>query len=96
MAMECKKCGDAIQEDDPSLHYDDAEYCLDCWSGYDPCGYCGCYRCEHGAGIMTTVYSKDHPETVGQQTDWGYGCQPSDCPKANTDKPCTGFVEKAN
>ena len=56
---------------------------------YDPCARpeCNHYRCEHGTGLMTVKYSKDHPETIGQVQDWGYECLNGGC-------ECPGFLEK--
>jgi len=63
------------------LSYGKRIYLIDDWPGYDWCldPRCTHYRCEHGLGVMTSVWAKD-PEMVGASIDFGQGCANADCP----------------
>ncbi len=63
----------------------------DDWWGYQNCMFPGCghYQIEHSDGSPNKiVYSKDHPEDVGNEVTWPKGCMNAGC------GDCPGFWTK--
>ena len=85
--MNCKKCSDSIEDFDGIWD----GYCIDCWPGYDDCAnpVCNHFRIEHAFPDTewTTVYSKNHPEEVGERFKPEVGCMNAGCPCKEFQEP---------